>query len=85
MLFISAPVFIDDPVARLFLEKAQHLGAVMTSALELARGSTDGAAVPGDRLDDAVQQLKSAAAPLVQLLSPGARDSIQRIGRSAEK
>jgi hypothetical protein len=32
-----------------------------------------------------VQQLKSAAAPLVQLLSPGARDSIQRIGRSAEK
>jgi hypothetical protein len=85
MLLISAPVFIDDPVALRFLEKAQDLGGVMTGALELARSSTDGAAVPGDRLEDAVQQLKSAAAPLVQLLSPGARDSIQRIGRSAEK
>jgi hypothetical protein len=36
-------------------------------------------------LDDAVQQLQSAAAPLLQLLSPAVRDSIQSIGRTAEE
>ncbi len=41
--------------------------------------------MPGDRLDDALQQLQSAAAPLLQLLNPETRDSIQRIGRTAEE
>ena len=85
MLLISAPVLIDDPVARRFLEQAQYLGGVMARALALIDRSTDGAAVPGDSLDDAVQQLQSAAAPLLQLLSPGVRDSIQSIGRTAEE
>jgi hypothetical protein len=43
------------------------------------------AAVPGDGLADAVRQLQSAAAPLLQLLTPGVRDSIARIGRAAEE
>ena len=85
MLLISAPVFIDDPVARRFLEQAQDFGAEMTRTLALTHSSTDGAAGPGDRLDDAMQQLQSAAAPLLQLLSPKTRDSLQRIGQSAEK
>ena len=85
MLLISAPVFIDDPAARSFLAQAQDLGGEMTRTLALAHSSTDGAAGPGDRLDDAMQQLQSAAAPLLQLLGPKVRDSIQRIGRSAEK
>jgi len=85
MLLISAPVFIDDPVARSFLEQAQDLGAEMTRTLAQTHRSTDGAAAPGDRLDHAMQQLQSAAAPLLQLLSPKVRDSIQRIGRSARK
>jgi hypothetical protein len=85
MLLISAPVFIEDPVARRFLEQAQDLGGEMTRMLALTRSSTDGAAGPGDRLGDAAQQLQSAAAPLLQLVSPEVRDSIQRIGRSAEK
>jgi len=89
MLLISAPVFIDDPVARRFLEQAQDFGAEMTRTLALTHSSTDGsaggAAGPGDRLDGAMQQLQSAAAPLLQLLSPKVHDSIQRIGRSAEK
>ena len=85
MLLISAPVFIDDPVARSFLEQAQDFGGEMTRTLALAHGSADGAAGPGGRLDDAMQQLQSAAAPLLQLLSPKARDSIQRIAQSAEK
>ncbi len=85
MLLISAPVLIDDPVARRFLEQAQYLGGVMARALVLIDRSTEGAAVPGDSLDDAVQQLQSAAAPLLQLLSPGVRDSIQSIGQTAEE
>lgn len=85
MLLIGAPVLIDDPVARHFLEQAQYLGGVMARTLAAIDRSPDGAAVPSDGLDDAVQQLQSAAAPLLQLLSPGTRDSIQRIGWTAEE
>ena len=95
MLLIGAPVLIDDPVARHFLEQAQYLGAVMAGALEVIDRSTDGAAVPGDRtggaavpgdrLGEAMQQLQDAAAPLLQLLHPAIRDSIQGIGRTAEE
>ena len=85
MLLISAPVLIDDPVARRLLEQAQYLGAVLARTLMLTDRPADGAAVPGDSLDDAMQQLQSAAAPLLQLLSPGVRDSIQSIGRTAEE
>ena len=85
MLLIGAPVLIDDPVARRFLEQAQYLGGVLARTLTLTDRPTDGAAVPGDSLDDAMQQLQSAAAPLLQLLSPGVRDSIQNIGRTAEE
>lgn len=85
MLLISAPVFIEDPVARRFLEQAQNLGGEMTRSLELTLRSADGAAVPGDGLDEAVDQLQSAAAPLLQLLSPNVRASIQHIGRTPGK
>ena len=85
MLLISAPVFIGDPVGRRFLEQAQDLGAAMGRTLELAKRSTGGAGGPGDGLDDAMRQLQSAAAPLLQVLSPEVRDSIQRIGRTTEK
>ncbi|HEV2376842.1 MAG TPA: hypothetical protein VGS19_32295 [Streptosporangiaceae bacterium] len=83
MLLISAPVLIDDPVARSFLEQAQHLGGVMARTVALIEKSTDGAAGQGDGLDDAMRQLQNAAAPLLQMLSPAVRDSIQGIGRTA--
>jgi hypothetical protein len=85
MLLVGAPVLIDDWVARRFLEQAQYFGGAMGRTLAAIDRSPDGAAVPGDELDDAVQQLQSAAAPLLQLLSPETRDSIQRIGRTAEE
>ena len=79
MLLIGAPVMIDDPVARHFLEQAQDLGAELTLTLEWTHSSTGGAPVPGDRrLDDAMEQLQSAAAPLLQPLKPEVRDSIVR-------
>jgi hypothetical protein len=85
MLLISAPVFIEDLVARRFLEQAQGLGGEMTRTLALTRRSSAAAAGLGDRLDDAVRQLQRAAEPLLQLLSPEVSHSIQRIGRGAEK
>jgi hypothetical protein len=95
MLLIGAPVLIDDPVARHFLEQAQYLGGVMAGMLAALDRSTDGAArpggktggaaVPGERLDKAMQQLRDAAAPLLELLNPAIRDSIQGIGRTAEE
>jgi hypothetical protein len=85
MLLTGAPVLIDDPVARHFLEQAQYLGGVMARALTAIEKSPHSAAVPSGELDDAVQQLQSAAAPLIQLLSPELRDSIQRIGQTAEE
>ena len=95
MLLIGAPVLIDDPVARRFLEQAQYLGGVMAGALAALDRSTGGAAVPGDRtggaaaagdrLGDAMKQLQDAAAPLLQLLHPAIRDSLQGIGRTAEE
>lgn len=46
--------------------------------------SPDGADVSADGLDDVMQQLQSAPAPLLQQLSPATRDSIQRLGQTAE-
>lgn len=85
MLLISTPVLIDDPVARHFLEQAQYLGGVMARLLELVNRPPDGAGVSGDVLDDAMQQLQSAADPLLQPLSPGMRESIQHIGQTPEE
>ncbi len=85
MLLVGAPVLIEDPVARRFLEQAQYLGGVMARILAALDRSPDGAAVRGDTLGDAVQRLQGAAAPLLVLLSPDTRDSIALVGRTAEE
>ena len=94
VLLTGAPVLIDDPVARRFLEQAQYLGGVMAGTLAVIDKPKDAAAAPSDRadggpprdrLDDAAKQLQDAAAPLLQLLNPAIRDSIQGIGRTAEE
>ena len=85
MLLTAAPVLIDDPDARRFLEQAQHLGGVMARTLVAIDRSPDSAAIAHKGLDDAMPQFHSAAAPLLQQLSPGIRDSIERIGLTAEE
>jgi hypothetical protein len=89
MLLTSAPVLMDDPVARHFLEQAQYVGGVMTRALAAAGRSADRGTAPdaglGDLLDDAVRQVRDAAAPLLRQLTPATRDAIQRIGQTAEE
>jgi len=90
MLLVSAPVLMDDPVARHFLEDAQRLGAVMGGALAAIEklpgaAAPDGATAPKDGLDEAARQLRHSAEPLLSLLSPSVRDSVQNIGRTAEE
>jgi len=85
MLLTGAPVLMDDPVARRFLEHSQYLGGVMGRALAAADRSADGAAVTSAGIDDAVRQMRDAAAPLLRQLTPAIRDSVQRIGQTAEE
>jgi hypothetical protein len=85
ILLVGAPVLIDDPTSRHFLEQAQHLGGLMARTLSAIDKAPDGAPMPGNGLGDAVQQLQSAAAPLLQLLSPDMRDAIAGIGQTAEE
>jgi hypothetical protein len=85
VLLVGAPVLINDPVARHFLEQAQYLGAVLGSTLAAIDSSPHGAAVPDKGLNHAVREVQSAAAPLLQLLNPEIRESIQRIGQTAEE
>jgi hypothetical protein len=69
MLLVAAPVLIDARTSRAFLEQAQALGGEMIRALAAARPGGHGGYAPS-RLDDAVQQLKNASAPLLQVLDP---------------
>ena len=85
MLLICAPVLMDDPVARRFLEQSQYLGGVMGRTLAAVDRSADGAAGSDTGIDDAMRQMQGAAAPLLRELSPAIRDSVQRIGQTAEE
>jgi Co/Zn/Cd efflux system component len=68
MLLVGAPVLIEARLSRHFLEQAQHLGAEMARALA-ATVKTPGANTRSNvRLNDAVEQLRAASAPLVQTL-----------------
>jgi hypothetical protein len=69
MLLVSAPVLIDSPVARRFLEKAQRLAGELGSILTpSAVASSIGIGLPGG-LEEAIEGLRAAAAPLLASLS----------------
>lgn len=70
MIMVSAPVLIEAPVSRDFLEEAQRLGGLMAYALTTMSRAPDGAAVSRTRLDSAVERLRAASAPLLELLTP---------------
>ena len=92
MLLVAAPVLIDAKVSRDFLEQAQVLGAELAKALaetaKPADGAADGAAdaparragtgkVSTARLNEAVQRLREASTPLLQVLDPETRSIIR--------
>ena len=76
ILSISTPVLIDARVSRTFLEQAQRLGA------ELVQGLPSGVKAAGEtstasdaRLEDSFQRLRSASAPLLEVLSAEQRSA----------
>ncbi len=79
MLLVGAPVLIDAMVSRNFLEQAQSLGGEMARALTATARTTGQARTPGQagypaaRLDDALQRLRTASTPLLQVLDPETR------------
>ncbi len=70
MVLVGAPVLIDAAVSRNFLEQAQSLGGEMARALAAAARAPGQADYPAARLDDAVQRLRTASTPLLQVLDP---------------
>ena len=70
MLLVGAPVLIDAKVSRNFLEQAQSLGGEMARALAATAKTPGQVSYPTARLDDAVQQLRTASTPLLQVLDP---------------
>lgn len=85
MLLVGAPVLIDAKVSRNFLEQAQLLGGEMArllaktdktteaDAADKADGTDRAAPVSLARVDDAVQRLRAASAPLLAVLNPAER------------
>ena len=68
MLLVGAPVLIDERVSRAFLEQAQVVAAEMAHALGVTAKSTRPGTLADKRLDNAVQQLRTASTPLLQVL-----------------
>jgi len=73
MLLVGAPVLIDATVSRNFLEQAQVLGGEMARALAAMGRAPGQADYPAARLDDAVQRLRTASTPLLDVLDPKTR------------
>jgi hypothetical protein len=73
MLLVGAPVLIEATVSRNFLEQAQSLGGEMAHALAATARTPGQSSYPAARLDDAVQRLRTASTPLLQVFDPKTR------------
>jgi hypothetical protein len=77
MLLVGAPVLIDAKASRNFLEQAQYLGGEMARALGMTAGTVGPDSFLATRLDDAVQRLRAASTPLLQVLDPDTRIAVR--------
>jgi hypothetical protein len=81
MLLVGAPVLIDAQVSRNFLEQAQIVGGLMAVSVGITAKSSGPAASKAAskdaRLDDAVQRLRAASAPLLQVLDPETQAAVR--------
>ena len=77
MLLVGAPVLIDAQVSRNFLEQAQVVGGLMAVSLGVTAKSSGPAASKDARLDDAVQRLRDASTPLLQVLDPETQAAVR--------
>ncbi|HEY4829072.1 MAG TPA: hypothetical protein VIH85_20020 [Solirubrobacteraceae bacterium] len=76
MLLTSAPLLIEADDPRAFLETAQRLAAQLFRVL---RNDGD-ASASKRRLDESVTQMRAAAAPLLQALTPPERTAVSSNG-----
>jgi hypothetical protein len=77
MLLVGAPVLIDVRVSRAFLEQAQVVAAEMAHALGVTARSPRPGTLADKRLDNAVQQLRTASTPLLQVLDPETQAAVR--------
>ena len=77
MLLVGAPVLIDAQVSRNFLEQAQIVGGLMAVSVGMTAKSSGQAAAKDARLDDAVQRLRAASTPLLQVLTPETQAAVR--------
>jgi hypothetical protein len=75
MLLIAAPMLIDAPLSRAFLEDAQGLAGELARSLHAVRRGTAGEAERA-RLDDAIQRMRRASKPLLAILNPAQREAV---------
>ena len=68
MLLVVAPLLIEEPLSRGFLEQAQRLAGELERVLRAMATTADLSSISRVRLDDAVEQLRAASAPLLQVL-----------------
>lgn len=73
MLLISAPLLIDASVSRTFLETAQRMAAQLFRALQAGDEKVEHTKT---QLEHAAEQLRKAAAPLLQVLSSEQRAAV---------
>ena len=73
MLLTSAPLLIEATVSRAFLEAAQHVAAELFRALHTGDEKVEPTRT---QLDHAMEQLRAAAAPLLEALSSEQRAAI---------
>ena len=76
MLLVGAPVLIDAKVSREFLEQAQSLAGEMARVLGATATAHSRTALPDPRLENAVQRLRAASTPLLQVLDPETRIAV---------
>jgi len=79
-LLVSAPIFIENPVARQFLEQAQRLAAEMAHVLAPS-GRLD--TTDGQGFDEAIERLRAASAPLLAVLNEDERSTVMGLSDSA--
>jgi hypothetical protein len=80
MMLTGAPVLMDAPQTREFLETSQHLAAELARALVVTRDRNQPDDL-GQRLDDAAGQVRSTVQPLLQTLDLDQQSTVWRAAR----
>ena len=76
LLLNSAPLLIDARIPRAFLEAAQRMAAELFPALDTGG---EGVEATKSQLDEAVERLRAAAAPLLRALGSEQRAAISQL------